>query len=95
MKVLTIALLSLLFAGCGIEDEPKVKAGETLANGDRRNAIDGYSKIRKMPESASNITYLSNGWYTFELNGECFLLAQHGRNSAMASMECVNNQSAL
>jgi hypothetical protein len=87
MKILmSVALMAcLVISGCNEEGESTIQIGEVLSSEDKRRTIDRRSRQPHLPAAANNITYLGNDWYTFKLQGACFLIAQHGRDSVMAA----------
>ncbi len=46
-------------------------------------APPAYTVNTRPPGGSTNITNVSNGWYTFEWRGDCFLLKTGGKGSAM------------
>jgi len=89
-KMLAICLTALLVAGCSNADEPKIEVGDTVTNGEKLHTSDGRGPLRTLPLGATNIKYIGSGWYTFELKGACFLLAEHYRASVMAAADVCN-----
>ena len=79
MNKLIIALsFIIVISGC----DGKYKKAHTLVD-------DGkYAAGMQLPKEATNKKYIGNGWFKFELNGECFMYADKGRSSVLTIVSC-------
>ena len=88
-----LILLTVFFLAIGCSNErnkgPKIAIGEVVTNEDKKWTEDGRYRISMtvLPPTATNITYIGNSWYTFELNDICFLFAARGRASVITTAD--------
>ena len=81
IKILMVTLV-LLLTGCFSQGQV-----------DNKNLLvdDGaYVAGISLPRGVKNKTYIGNGWFKFELYGECFIFADKGRTGIMSKIKCEN-----
>jgi hypothetical protein len=86
MKVLTgliIAIILFFF----IDSYPEYFFTEDI---EKRKIADSEIApiIKQMPNNAKNITNIGGRWFYFELDGNCYILADHGIGSVLSTQKC-------
>lgn len=90
-----ICVIASITALCGCTQSDRIDPGDKLdGNGLVLNgnglvlASDGQMLRRSYPPGATDIVYIGRGWVSFKFNESCFLMADHGRRSAMTEVDC-------
>jgi len=85
--------LSCVFMGCNENEPIRLGAVESQEAYDTSKEYmeteDGYVSHLRLPQSATKITYVGNGWYTFEFEEYKFLFGDKRRASVLATIAKV------